>query len=65
MVFTFNCQGRCPKCGAEHFVSPYNPAEFTPVTCVGCGEVTTVRIAINALDVFDAQEPDVGTNTTL
>jgi hypothetical protein len=54
MAFTFTCRSRCSKCGAEHFISSYHPSEFAPVTCVSCGEVTTVKIAVNTLDPAEA-----------
>ena len=55
MSFTFTCEGKCPRCGKENFTSRYVPADFAPVTCLSCGEITTVKIA---LATFQGREPE-------
>jgi hypothetical protein len=46
MPFTFTSNGKCAKCGHESFTSSHHPADYAPVTCLGCGHVTTVANAI-------------------
>ena len=54
MPFTFNCGGKCPKCGNENLTSLYRPADYAPVTCLSCGHLTTVN---DALHTFQAEGP--------
>jgi hypothetical protein len=56
MPFTFTCNGKCPKCGAENFTSPYRPADFAPVSCLSCGHLTTVNDALHPFPP-DGAEP--------
>jgi hypothetical protein len=54
MPFTFTCNGKCAKCGFESFTSSQHPADYAPVTCLGCGHVTTVN---NAIRTHRAADP--------
>jgi hypothetical protein len=54
MPFTFTCNGKCTKCGHEGFTSSHHPADYAPVTCLGCGHVTTVN---NAIRTYRAADP--------
>jgi hypothetical protein len=56
MPFTFTCNGKCPKCGAGNFTSPYRPADSTPVSCLSCGHLTTVSDALHPFTP-DGAEP--------
>jgi Zn ribbon nucleic-acid-binding protein len=57
MPFTFTCNGKCPKCGGEDFTSVYRPAGFAPVTCLGCGHLTTVKDALHPFPPPDDEKP--------
>jgi predicted nucleic-acid-binding Zn-ribbon protein len=57
MPFTFTSNGKCAKCGNEHFTSSHHPADYAPVTCLACGHVTTVNDAIRT---YKAAEPGTG-----
>jgi predicted nucleic-acid-binding Zn-ribbon protein len=50
MSFTFTSNGKCPKCGGDSFTSPSNPYDHAPITCLGCGHVTTVDKAVRAFN---------------
>jgi ribosomal protein S27AE len=54
MPFTFTCNGQCPKCGNDSFISSHHPADYAPVTCQGCGHVMT---ASNAIRTYKAADP--------
>jgi ribosomal protein S27E len=53
MPFTFTSNGKCAKCGHESFTSSHHPADYAPVTCLGCGHVTTVNHAIRTSKAAD------------
>jgi hypothetical protein len=57
MPFTFTSNGKCPKCACERFTSSHHPADYAPVTCLGCGHVTTVN---NAIRTYKALDPATG-----
>jgi hypothetical protein len=57
MPFTFTSNGKCSKCGHESFTSSHHPADYAPVTCLGCGHVTTVN---NAIRTYKATDPATG-----
>ena len=57
MPFTFTSNGKCSKCGCESFTSSHHPADYAPVTCLGCGHVTTVN---NAIRTYKAADPATG-----
>jgi len=46
MIFTFTSNGQCSECSNKEFTSPSNPSEDAPITCLHCGNVTTVKKAI-------------------
>ena len=57
MPFTFTSNGKCSKCGNESFTSSHQPADYAPVTCLGCGHRTTVN---NAIRAYRATDPGTG-----
>jgi hypothetical protein len=53
MPFTFTSNGKGSKCGHESFISSHHPADYAPVTCLGCGPETEPAIATLHCRIFD------------
>lgn len=49
MTFTFNSNGKCPKCSNSNFISDASPSTTAQVKCSKCGNLTTVDKAIQSV----------------